>query len=267
MLTYPVIDPIIMEIGPLAIRWYSLSYLVGILLGWFYMLRLDRDAPHILSAKVREDIVLWAVAGIVLGGRVGYVLFYNGAYYLEHPLEALKIWEGGMSFHGGLLGLIFAFWLMCRQHGTNFWPLMDRAACVAPIGIFLGRIANFINGELYGRAAAADFPLAMIFPHDPAQIPRHPSQLYQAALEGLALFVLINLIFHLTNAKKHPAMLSGFFLLGYGALRFIAEFFREPDAQLGFIMGHITMGQVLCLPMMLLGLTLVAYAARRRNAD
>lgn len=264
MLTYPNIDPVLLEIGPLAVRWYSLSYLAGILIGWRYLLALDTE--KLMNAKLREDIVLWAVCGVVLGGRIGYVLFYNGGYFLHNPLEALKIWEGGMSFHGGMLGVILAFYLMCRVHKISYWKLMDRVACVTPIGLFLGRIANFINGELYGRAASPDFPLAMVFPHDPLQLPRHPSQLYQAALEGLLLFVLLNLVFHYTKARKYPGVLSGLFLAGYAVTRSIAECFREPDAHLGFILGQVTMGQVLCLPMLAVGITLIAYGCRRKPA-
>lgn len=264
MLTYPHIDPVLLEIGPLAIRWYSLSYLAGILIGWRYLLKLDTD--KLMSARLREDIVLWAVCGVVLGGRIGYVLFYNGGYFLQNPLEALKIWEGGMSFHGGMLGVIVAFYLMCRVHKISYWQLMDRVACVTPIGLFLGRIANFINGELYGRAASPDFPLAMVFPQDPEQLPRHPSQLYEAALEGLVLFLLLNLVFHYTNARRYPAVLSGLFLAGYAVARSLAEAFREPDAHLGFILGQVTMGQVLCLPMLAVGITLIAYGSRRKRA-
>lgn len=261
MIPYPEIDPILLEVGPLAVRWYSLSYLVGILLGWWYLLKLDDgDTKPIMPKKVREDLVLWAVVGVVIGGRLGYVLFYNLPFYLQNPSEALMVWQGGMSFHGGMLGLIVAFYLMCRNAKISYWAVMDRVACVAPIGLCLGRLANFINGELYGRAT--DAPWAMVFPHDPLGLPRHPSQLYQAALEGLALFILLNLAFHFTRIRHYKGATAGLFLVGYALFRSIAELFREPDVQLGFIVGQVTMGQILCIPMGLAGIALIAYARR-----
>lgn len=262
MIAYPTIDPVLLEIGPLAIRWYSLSYLAGILLGFWYVTKLDREKPYVFNAKVREDIMLWAIVGVVLGGRIGYVLFYNGPYFLEHPGDALKLWEGGMSFHGGMLGVIFGLLLMTKYYALSYWRMMDRIACVTPIGLGLGRLANFVNGELYGRAADPSLPWAMIFPHDPAQIPRHPSQLYEALLEGVALFALLNLTYHFTKARKYPGMISGLFLVGYAVFRTTCEFFREPDVQLGFIIEQVTMGQILCLPMALAGLTIMAYGYR-----
>lgn len=259
MLAYPDIDPVLLEVGPLAIRWYSLSYLAGILLGFWYLLRLDRGTPPVMNQTVRDDLMLWAIIGIVLGGRIGYVLFYNLPFYASDPLQALKIWQGGMSFHGGMLGFIFAMWVLCKRQGVSYWRLMDRLACVAPIGLCLGRLANFINGELYGRVT--DVPWAMIFPHDPDGLPRHPSQLYQAALEGALLFVCLSLAFHYTKLKDTPGRLSGLFLIGYGVFRAFAEFFREPDMQLGFLAGGLTMGQLLCIPMLGYG----AYLYARRN--
>ena len=266
MIAYPEIDPILFQVGPLAVRWYSLSYLAGVLFGWWYLLRLDKAAPAtpgqppVMNQKIRDDIMLWAIFGIVLGGRIGYVLFYNLPYFAANPGEALMIWQGGMSFHGGLLGMILAIYLMSRRYGVRYWPLMDRVACVAPIGLCLGRLANFINGELYGRVT--DVPWAMIFPHDPDGMPRHPSQLYQAAGEGLLLFAILNLLFHFTNIRRYPAMTSGVFLIGYAFFRSFAEFFREPDVQLGFIVGDVTMGQILCIPMAMAGVALVIYARR-----
>jgi phosphatidylglycerol:prolipoprotein diacylglycerol transferase len=262
MISFPNIDPVLLEIGPLAIRWYSLSYLVGILGGWWYLLKLDNQTPRIMSVKVREDLVLWAIVGIVLGGRFGYVLFYNLPFYFDNPAAALKVWEGGMSFHGGMLGLITTFYLMCSRYNADFLAFMDRVACVAPIGLMLGRLANFVNGELYGRVS--DAPWAMVFPHDPAQLPRHPSQLYQASLEGLALFIILNILFYFTRIRSIKGAMSGTFLIGYAVFRSIAEFFREPDTQLGFIVGDITMGQILCIPMALAGIAIIIYARRAR---
>lgn len=262
MIPYPDIDPVLVQIGPLAIRWYSLSYLAGVMLGWWYLLKLDSGTPPLMNQKTRDDIMLWAILGIVLGGRLGYVLFYNLPYYLESPLDAFKVWQGGMSFHGGMAGLITAFYIMCRRAEVNYWELMDRVACVAPIGLCLGRIANFINGELYGRAT--DVPWAMIFPRDGDAIPRHPSQLYQAALEGLSLFIILNLIFHFTKIRDYKGATCGLFLIGYAFFRSFAELFREPDVQLGFIVGQVTMGQILCIPMALAGIALILYARRTR---
>lgn len=260
MIPYPEIDPVLFQIGPVAIRWYSLSYLAGVMLGWWYLLKLDNRIPPLMNQKMRDDIMLWAILGIVLGGRLGYVLFYNLPYYLENPLDAFKVWQGGMSFHGGMVGLITAFYVMCRRAHASYWQLMDQVACVAPIGLCLGRIANFINSELYGRAS--DVPWAMIFPRDELGIPRHPSQLYQAALEGLSLFIILNLAFHFTSIRKYRGATSGLFLIGYAFFRSLAEIFREPDVQLGFIVGQVTMGQILCIPMALAGIALILYARR-----
>ena len=260
MIAYPNIDPVLVAIGPIAIRWYSLSYLAGVMLGWWYLLKLDNGLPLLMNQKVRDDIMLWAILGIVLGGRLGYVLFYNFAYYSESPLEALKVWQGGMSFHGGMAGVITAFYIMCHRAQIDYWRFMDRVACVAPIGLCLGRIANFINGELYGRVT--NVPWAMIFPHDESGLPRHPSQLYQAALEGLSLFIILNLAFHFTRIRYYKGATCGLFLLGYAFFRSIAEMFREPDVQLGFIFGQVTMGQILCIPMALFGIALILYARR-----
>ncbi len=255
MLTYPNLDPVAIHLGPLAIRWYSLAYIGGILLGWFYVLWLNkRKAIPNLTQKAIDDMVVWAVLGVVGGGRLGYVLFYKPHFYLENPSHILKLWEGGMSFHGGCLGVILAFIAFARKYKVPFWPLIDVIACAAPIGLFLGRIANFINGELYGRVT--DSPLGMIFPTGGPE-PRHPSQLYQAGMEGIILFTLLFLLARFTNAREKPGMLGGAFIAGYGIARIIGELFREPDAFLGFLFAHVTMGQLLSTPMVLYGLYLV----------
>ncbi len=253
-LAFPEISPIALEIGPLAIRWYALAYVVGVLAGWrlatYWATRLR--LPHQPTAQQLDDFVSWSVIGIILGGRIGYALFYQTALYWQQPLEILKIWHGGMSFHGGLAGLVLAGTIFCRRHKLSLLGLSDLVAVVAPIGIFLGRLANFINAELVGRVS--DVPWAMVFPgHEGA---RHPSQLYQAGLEGLLLLLAINLLARNKNLWATPGRLSAIFLIFYAALRAIGESFREPDAQLGFILGHITMGQILCVPMALLGLYL-----------
>lgn len=260
MLSYPSIDPVLIHIGPVAIRWYSLAYIGGILLGWWIIAREHAQRPVAnLSKKALDDMIIWAVFGIILGGRLGYVLFYKPGFYLSNPAQIFHVWEGGMSFHGGLLGTILAFWLFCRRHKIVFLQITDLLACVAPIGLFLGRIANFINGELYGRAS--DAPWAMVFP-DGGDVARHPSQLYEAGLEGIVLFTLMMILLKRTRLREQPGKLSGIFLCGYALARIIAEHFREPDAFLGFLLAGSTMGQLLSLPMLAAGLYFVLRRAR-----
>ena len=262
-LVFPQIDPVLIEIGPLAIRWYALAYVAGIFLGWWLLKRLsDKSSPPLLSEKALDDIILYAIIGIIIGGRLGYVLFYNPAYYANHLVDALKIWQGGMSFHGGLAGVIVAMWLFARRFEIPYLKLTDLLAVVAPIGLFFGRVANFINGELWGRAA--EVPWAMVFPSG-GNVPRHPSQLYEAALEGLALFVLLLVLVKFTAIRQKTGMLSGLFLLGYGAARSFVEQYREPDEQLGFLWEGFTMGQFLSTPMILGGLFLVFYGMKQRH--
>jgi len=255
---FPNISPVAFEIGPLAIRWYALAYVAGIILAQYLLLKLDdRRATPLLSKEARDNLILYAVLGIILGGRLGYVLFYNAEYYLANPQDILAVWHGGMSFHGGLIGVTLAFWLLARRYKISFLSLMDRIAVVAPIGLFFGRLANFVNGELYGRVT--DMPWGIIFPHGGA-VPRHPSQLYEAALEGLLLFIVLWTMATRSNALAKPGALAGLFIMGYGIARFTIEFFREPDTQLGLLAGGLSMGQLLCLPMIALGLWLVTRA-------
>ncbi len=251
---FPQIDPIAIQIGPLAIRWYALAYIAGILLAWWYAKRLSRRWQSSVSVDHLGDFVLWATLGIVLGGRLGYVLFYNLDQYLAEPFQILVIWRGGMSFHGGLLGVIAATWLFARRRGIPILALSDLIACTVPIGLFLGRIANFINGELYGRVT--DVPWAMVFPGG-GPAPRHPSQLYEALLEGLMLFVLLALLARLPGVFRRVGLLTGIFLTGYGLARFLVEFAREPDAQLGFVLGPYSMGQILSGPLVPIGVYLM----------
>jgi phosphatidylglycerol---prolipoprotein diacylglyceryl transferase len=255
MIPFPQIDPIALQLGPLAVRWYSLAYVAGILLGWWLILRehAQRPLPG-LTPKAIDNMVIAAVLGIMLGGRLGFVLFYKPDYFLAHPGEIFHIWEGGMSFHGGFLGFIIAFYLFCRKYNIGYLALMDLMAVAAPIGLFCGRIANFINGELYGRVT--DVPWGMVFPHG-GELPRHPSQLYEAGLEGVALFTVLLLLLKFTRVRQKTGMLCGIFLAGYALSRITVEFFREPDAYLGFLAGGVTMGQLLSLPMLLLGLYLI----------
>jgi phosphatidylglycerol---prolipoprotein diacylglyceryl transferase len=254
-LPFPVIDPVALQLGPLAIRWYSLAYIAGILLGYWYVARehARRPIPG-LSQKALDDIITWAVLGVVGGGRLGYVLFYKPDYYLQHPGQILHVWEGGMSFHGGLLGVIIAFILFSRRHGIRFFHMIDIIACATPIGLFFGRLANFINGELYGRVT--DVPWGMLFPTG-GDMPRHPSQLYEAGLEGIVLFALLYYMLKYTRARNKPGMLGGTFIAGYACARIIVEYVREPDAFLGMFFGYVTMGQLLSLPMLAYGLYLV----------
>ena len=259
-LPFPAIDPVLVEFGPLVIRWYALAYVGGLLIGWRYMLRLADGEPKVMERRDVDDFLLWATLGIILGGRLGYVLFYNAEYFLSRPLEIFAMWRGGMSFHGGLLGVGAAIVLFSRKRGLNLLGVCDLIALVAPIGLFFGRVANFINGELFGRPS--ELPWAMVFPHGGPQ-PRHPSQLYEAAIEGLVLLLVLHLMVR-ARALERRGTLAGAFLIGYAVARMLAELFREPDAYLGFLLGGTTMGQWLSLPLLLAGLVLVVWARRAR---
>lgn len=259
---FPNIDPVIFQIGPLAIRWYALAYVAGILLGWWYMSYIDRKRePHIFSQKeALDNIIIWAILGIIIGGRLGHVLFYGWDYYIQHPIEIIMLWHGGMAFHGGLIGVIVAMYLFSRHYKLPFLCVMDSVACVVPIGLFFGRIANFINGELYGRVT--DVAWAVKFPHG-GFLPRHPSQLYEAMLEGVLLFLILWFIAWHSKARQQPGLLSGVFLIGYATFRMIAELFREPD---GIVFASITKGQAFSLPMILIGV-FIAYRAMHTRID
>lgn len=271
-LPFPTIDPVAVSIGPLAIRWYALAYIVGLIGGWWYARRLAEQAEHwtgLRQPRVADidDLIVWVALGVVLGGRIGYVLFYNFGAYLANPAEILAVWRGGMSFHGGFLGSILAIVLFARSRRLNPLAMLDLAAVVAPIGLFFGRIANFVNGELWGRPAP-DFPYAFVFPHA-GPVPRHPSQLYEAFGEGLVLFVVMTLSVRRFGFRR-PGLIGGIFILGYAVARIVSEFFREPDPQLGFLFGAsiealgggITMGMLLSLPMALVGIGAIWLALR-----
>jgi phosphatidylglycerol---prolipoprotein diacylglyceryl transferase len=252
-LPFPAFDPVLVQIGPLAIRWYALAYIVGILGGWVYARAIIRSEPlwdgkPPLTVVDFDDFILWVTLGIILGGRLGYVLFYNPAYFFAHPAEIIQLWKGGMSFHGGFLGCVIAVIGFARWRGIPILSLGDIVCAVAPIGLFLGRIANFINAELWGRTT---------------DLPRHPSQLYEATLEGLVLFVALAVMMR-GGALKRPGTILGAFCLGYGLARTICEFFREPDAQLGFLWGGLTMGMLLSLPLMIAGIMLIMAARRTK---
>ncbi|MDO8605554.1 MAG: prolipoprotein diacylglyceryl transferase [Phaeospirillum sp.] len=260
-LAYPQIDPIALQLGPFAIRWYALAYITGLMLGWRVVKFLVARPPHALTELEVDDFLVWATMGVVLGGRLGYVIFYKPLYYLANPLEIPMVWQGGMSFHGGALGVIGAIILFSRMRGRNLFQVGDVICCVVPIGLFFGRLANFVNGELFGRIAP-DATLAMVFPHG-GPLPRHPSQLYEAGLEGAALFAVMMLLWRFTDIRNRFGALSGVFLAGYGIGRIICEFFRQPDAHLGFLWGGATMGQLLSLPQVAVGLVMLAWAWRR----
>ncbi|MBB3935798.1 prolipoprotein diacylglyceryl transferase [Aureimonas phyllosphaerae] len=268
VLTYPQIDPVFLQIGPIALRWYGLAYVAGILCGWLYgrhLVGTSRLWPNGVSPITKTDIddfIVWITIGIVAGGRFGSILFYDFDRVAADPLSAFRIWEGGMSFHGGLIGVTIAMILFCRSHKVPLFSLIDVVAASVPFGLFFGRIANFINGELWG--APTSVPWAMVFPHAGPE-PRHPSQLYEAALEGIVLFLILRVLTHRFGALGRPRLVGGVFILLYGCARIFVEFFRMPDVQLGYLLGTgwLTMGMVLSLPMLLVGLWAIATAKPR----
>ena len=257
---FPDIDPIAIALGPFVVRWYALAYITGLLVGWWHVRRLARTVPDAVQVRDFDDFVVWATVGVVIGGRLGYVLFYRPEFYLEHPLAVLQVWQGGMSFHGGGLGVALALVLYARHRRLRALTLFDIVCCAAPIGLFFGRVANFINAELFGRVT--DVPWAVIFPTGGPE-PRHPSQLYEAALEGLVLFVVLNILWRRPRVRTRVGAVTGAFLVGYAVARAIAELFRQPDAHLGFLVFGTTMGQWLSLPMLLVGLFLILRPARQ----
>ena len=270
-MTYPDINPVLLQIGPVSVRWYALSYIAGILLGWLYARRIVTNdalwgpAGSPISKRRIDDFVVFATLGIVIGGRLGYVFIYDFQHFVDQPLSILALWEGGMSFHGALVGTVVAMGLFASYTKIPAWSLVDIVATVTPIGLFLGRIANFINGELYGRVTTV--PWGMVFPNGGPE-PRHPSQLYESALEGFVLFWVLWFLVYRFKMLRKPAFLSGAFVAGYGAARTFAEFFRQPDVQIGnngFIAPGITMGMLLSVPMVIIGIAVMVWAARRKE--
>ncbi|MGI9279381.1 MAG: prolipoprotein diacylglyceryl transferase [Endozoicomonas sp.] len=259
MIPYPEIDPVAISLGPLKVHWYGLMYLAGFAGGWWLAVQRAKKSNGLWNPEQIGDLLFYVAVGVIVGGRMGYVLFYNFDYFLQNPLWLFSIWEGGMSFHGGLLGVLLAVFLYGRKLGKNFFQMTDFIAPVVPLGLGMGRLGNFIGGELWGRAS--DVPWAMVFPTDPSQMPRHPSQLYQFAIEGIILFAALWWF----SAKPRPRMaVSGLFLLIYGIGRFCVEFVRQPDEQLGFIaFDWLTMGQLLTVPMILLGVGLMVVAYKK----
>jgi phosphatidylglycerol:prolipoprotein diacylglycerol transferase len=278
---FPDIDPIIFSVGPFAIRWYALAYVFGLLIGWRYLRVFNNWAPAGLTGETRllaftsragaegaedvkrnvDDFLVWATIGVVLGGRIGYVLFYNFPYYAAHPLAILRVWQGGMSFHGGLAGMVVAVIIFARVRKIPFLAMADAVSAAAPIGLFLGRLANFVNGELWGRTT--DVPWAVIFPNG-GPAPRHPSQIYEALLEGVVLFLVLYFLSRIEAVRRRPGMLTGVFFIGYALARGFVEFFRQPDVQIGFLPGGTTMGQWLSVPVLLVGVAFLVLAKPQR---
>jgi phosphatidylglycerol---prolipoprotein diacylglyceryl transferase len=267
-IAFPVFDPVAISLGPIAIRWYALAYIGGIVLGWIYARALIKNeklwggaAP--ISLAQLDDFILWVTLGIIVGGRTGYVLFYNLPFFVEHPAAIFKLWEGGMSFHGGFLGCVVAVMWFARRNGISILSLGDVVTAVGPIGLFLGRLANFINSELWGRVADPSLPWGVIFPNG-GPLPRHPSQLYEAFLEGIVLFTVLAVLIRM-GALKRPGLILGSFITIYALARITGEMFREPDPQLGFLWGGLTMGMLLSLPMIIAGIILIVLAWRRKG--
>ncbi|CAL7960737.1 Phosphatidylglycerol--prolipoprotein diacylglyceryl transferase [Alphaproteobacteria bacterium] len=260
----PIIDPVLLHLGRLEVRWYGVTYAVGILLCCYAMIFLDRrNNARLLNMSVVDSLILYVTLGIIFGGRVGYVLFYHPDWFLHSMIRVFKIWEGGMSFHGGLIGIAIAIYVLCRRHTLPVWQICDMFATTVPIGLFLGRIANFINVELCGRIT--DVPWGVIFPQLD-NFPRHPSQIYEAMLEGVLLFVIMLVLYFKTHLKDKSGSLSGTFLIGYAIIRMIVENYRAPDQHIGFIIAQVTLGQILSVPMLLLGVYII-FSKMNKNVN
>jgi phosphatidylglycerol---prolipoprotein diacylglyceryl transferase len=267
-IAFPVFDPVAISLGPIAIRWYALAYIGGIVLGWIYARALIKNdklwgGPAPISLAQMDDFILWVTVGIIVGGRSGYVLFYNLPFFIEHPAAIFKLWEGGMSFHGGFLGCVVAVMWFAYRNGISILSLGDIVTAVGPIGLFLGRLANFINSELWGRVADPSLPWAVVFPNG-GPLPRHPSQLYEAFLEGIVLFTVLAVMIRM-GALKRPGLILGSFILIYALARIAGEMFREPDPQLGFLWRGLTMGMLLSVPMIFAGIILIVRAWRAKR--
>jgi phosphatidylglycerol:prolipoprotein diacylglycerol transferase len=246
----PAIDPVIFSFSFIEIRWYSMAYIAAFLLGSYLIKSFNSGLKKTIDNKLIDDFFIWAIIGVIIGGRVGYVIFYQLNNFILNPLYIIYIWKGGMSFHGGLTGMIISVFIFSKKNNINFFALADLISLVAPVGLFFGRIANFINTELIGRIT--DFPLAIIYPSID-NLPRHPSQLYEAFLEGVVLFIILLFIFHKNYSKEKYGKISGIFLFYYGIFRFLIEFLRQPDQQIGLIFNFISMGQLLCIPLIFFG--------------
>ena len=251
ILIQPSIDPVLISLGIFDIRWYSLAYILGFIIGSILIKYLNKKLLNSLSDKQIDSFFIWSILGVIIGGRVGYVLFYQTNFFFTNPLYIIKIWMGGMSFHGGLIGIVISIYIFCRQNNIQFFYLSDLVSIVAPLGLFFGRIANFINTELYGRIT--NFPFAMIYPEIDLQ-PRHPSQLYEAFLEGFVIFIILLTYFIKTRLDPTIGKISGLFLIFYAVFRIFVEFLREPDSHIGLILNIATMGQILSIPLLIIGI-------------
>ncbi len=257
---FPDISPVIFSIGPFALRWYAMAYLVGIVTAWILTKRNIRKYNLGITTEQLDDLVFYTTLGIILGGRLGYVICYGDGYFWQHPAEILAVWHGGMSFHGGIAGVIIALYCFAKKYKFPYLKITDLVALYVPIGIFLGRLANFVNGELWGRITTV--PWAVKFP-DGGYLPRHPSQLYEALTEGILMFIILNLLWRKKFVRNHTGIISAVFLVIYGLSRISMEFFREPDRQIGYIAGSVTMGQILSLPFLILGLFILHRSLKR----
>jgi phosphatidylglycerol:prolipoprotein diacylglycerol transferase len=253
VLIHPSIDPVIVSFSIIQIRWYGIAYVLGFLIGFYLIKRINKGYRRKIENKKIDDFFIWSIIGVILGGRIGYILFYQTSTILTNPFNILYVWKGGMSFHGGLIGIIICIFLYSKKNSTDFFQFSDLVSCVAPIGLFFGRLANFINVELYGRAT--DFPFAMIYP-SVDQLPRHPSQLYEAFFEGIILFMILRHYSRQKFSKNNFGFVTSLFLIFYGIFRFLIEFLREPDPHIGLIFNLITMGQILSIPLIVLGLSI-----------
>lgn len=259
---FPNISPVAFTIGVFSIRWYALAYLLGILSAWYFTKHNIKKYNLGITSNQLDDLVFYTTLGILLGGRLGYVLFYGNGYFLRNPAEIFAVWHGGMSFHGGIIGVILALYLFSRKEQFSFLKITDIVALYVPIGIFLGRIANFINGELWGRVT--DVPWAVKFP-DGGYLPRHPSQIYEASCEGILMLIILNFLWRKPYVRQHSGIISACFLILYAVSRMCMEFFREPDMQIGFLFAHITLGQILSIPCLLLGLFVLHLSVKNKN--
>lgn len=264
---WPHFDPILARFGPFAIHYYALAYITALVLGWRLMRRLVRERPAVATGEQVDDFLAWATLGVVLGGRIGYILFYQPVYFLHHLNRTYAVWDGGMSFHGGFIGVAVAILIFCHRRGIDPWRFADRVAVPVPIGLFLGRIANFINGELWGRPAPPWFPVRMIYPESGSDVPRYPSELFEALLEGATLFVVLLIASRSERLRSQPGFIAGMFVMGYGIARSIAENFRQPDWFLGYLMFGLSMGQLLSLPMIVIGGAMMWRAHRVSRAE
>ena len=264
-IAFPIIDPVLIEIGPFVIRWYALAYIFGIFGGILYMKKLNNKHLSLMTDRQVDDFLVWSLIGIIAGGRLGYIFFYNPIFYLNNPTEIFMTWKGGMSFHGGLIGVTIAIIIYSYKIRVNKWYVADLVSCAVPIGLFLGRIANFINAELYGRVAL-NLKWAVVFPNA-GLLPRHPSQLYEAVLEGIFLFVMMYLLWRNKKIRDSSGLLTGIFCVSYSLIRSFCELFREPDNHLGFIFNSLTMGQILCLFLFIFGVYVIGKAINKNERN